>query len=87
MNIGTIAANNEQAGQFFWSKGTRSFFRDCPSNWSVVETPSGRVFIRHVKKGHRLYGQVREVFDFGASIGSPIDALEGLTPSQIKAAI
>ncbi len=86
LNISCIAHRNSENGYYFWSCLTNSFFKDSPSNWNAIKTDSGRVFIIHKKKGHRLQGQVREVFDYEGEcmIGTPLDELFGMTPKEIN---
>lgn len=88
--MGAIVGNNEAAGGHFFERSTLRFFNDRPGNWDAWEI-AGRVFIRNARHGRgpgmfngcTLRGQVREVFDWGASIGQSIPELHGLKPRQI----
>ncbi len=77
--MGGIAELNERAGQFFWAKTTRRFFKDSPSHW-VPYDAGERTFIRRKRDS-----QWREVFEFGARIGSPISGAEGLSSREFGA--
>jgi len=68
-----IARTNADAGGFFWSLDTCRGFNDTPHNWRTLET-GGRLFIAKDTPTRPEADplQLREVFDGGASIGSPL---------------
>ena len=60
-SIGLINHFNKQAGFYFWSTGTKKFFKDSTSNYKTFVYPNGLVFICS-----KVTGKVRQVrTDYG----------------------
>jgi hypothetical protein len=90
MNIHEVAARNNEAGGYFFSRDTLRFFGDAASNWQAARI-GDRVFIRNtrhkasrrVPAGCTLRGQVREVMPDG-DISLAREEFHGLTFAQIE---